>query len=51
MVAHLIYATLATLGLIFILVSSQTIFLLIKILGAALHYLSWFEKHTECAQI
>ncbi|MDW4019583.1 LysE family translocator [Staphylococcus saprophyticus] len=33
--AHLIYATLATLGLIFILVSSQTIFLLIKILGAA----------------
>ncbi|MEB6414438.1 LysE family transporter [Staphylococcus saprophyticus] len=49
--AHLIYATLATLGLIFILVSSQTIFLLIKILGAALHYLSWFEKHIECAQI
>lgn len=33
--AHLIYATLATLGLIFILVSSQTVFLMIKILGAA----------------
>lgn len=33
--AHLIYATLATLGIIFIFVSSQTVFLIIKILGAA----------------
>lgn len=32
--AHLIYAVLATFGLIFILVSSQTVFLTIKILGA-----------------
>ena len=33
--AHLIYATLVTLGIIFIFVSSQTVFLIIKILGAA----------------
>lgn len=33
--AHMIYATLATFGLIFILVSSQTVFLTIKIFGAA----------------
>lgn len=32
---HLLYTTLATLGRIFILVSSQTVFLIIKILGVA----------------